>query len=69
MAYRDNELDNIIADLGDLASARTHYERVLELTEATIDRDHPHVAAWRNSFGTVLRELGDLAGAAPKTEV
>jgi hypothetical protein len=65
VAYTHNELGNILADLGDLA--RTHYERVLELTEATIGRDHPHVATWRDSLGTVLLELGDLAGA--RTEV
>jgi Tetratricopeptide repeat len=43
-------------------------ERALEIGEAALGPDHPRVAAWRNSLGGVLRELGDVNGARAQYE-
>ena len=63
MAIRHNNLGLVLADLGDLAGARTHLEQALEIGQATLGPDHPDMAAWHSNLGLVLRELGDLAGA------
>jgi tetratricopeptide (TPR) repeat protein len=49
------------ARLGRLAPAA--YERALGIDERIYGPDHPNVAIRVNNLGTVLRDLGDLAGA------
>jgi hypothetical protein len=43
MATRHSNLGTMPADLGDLAGARTHYERALEIGQATLRPNHPMV--------------------------
>ncbi|HEX6112455.1 MAG TPA: tetratricopeptide repeat protein [Geminicoccaceae bacterium] len=42
---------------------RRAFERALRIDEASFGPDHPHVAIRVNNLGSVLRALGDLAGA------
>ena len=44
------------------------YERALAIGEAALGPDHPTVATWRNNLGSVLQDLGDLAGARAQFE-
>jgi tetratricopeptide (TPR) repeat protein len=44
MANPHSNLGNALADLGDLAGARSHYERALEIGQAFSAPDHPKVA-------------------------
>ena len=53
----------MLQDLGDLAGARTQYERALAISEAALGPDHPNIGTVRNNLGGVLQALGDLAGA------
>jgi len=48
--------------------ARVNYERALKISEAALGPDHPNVAIHVNGLGTVLRNLGDLAGAKASFE-
>jgi hypothetical protein len=43
-------------------------ERALAIGEATLGPDHPDVAIRRNNLGSVLQDLGDLAGAKKQLE-
>ena len=54
--------------LGDLAGARTQYERALQISEAALGPDHPDVGARRDNLGSVLQDLGDLPGARTQYE-
>jgi Tetratricopeptide repeat len=58
VADRQNNLGTVLADLGDLAGARTHQERALEIIEATLGPDHPNVAILRRNLHGVLQQLG-----------
>jgi tetratricopeptide (TPR) repeat protein len=61
IALRVNNLGNVLKDLGDLAGARTAFERALAIGET--GPDHPQVVIYINNLGEVLRAQGDLAGA------
>jgi len=46
------------ATWGDLAGARTHYERALKIGQATLGPDHPNVAIFRRNLEDVVQQLG-----------
>jgi hypothetical protein len=69
VAYRHNELGSILTDLGNLAGVRTHHERAIKITEATVGSDHPDLATRHSNLGLVLADLGDLAGARTQLEL
>jgi Tetratricopeptide repeat len=48
----------VLRQLGDLADARTHIERALEIGQATLGPNHPSVAKFRGNLDDVLRQLG-----------
>ena len=54
--------------MGDLAGARTHLERALEITQTTVGPDHSDMAVWHTNLGLVLADVGDLAGARTHLE-
>ena len=57
----------MLQDLGDLAGARTQFERALQISEAALGPDHPDVAlAQQPRRGAAT--LGDLAGARAQLE-
>jgi tetratricopeptide (TPR) repeat protein len=58
VAWRCDELGNVLQDLGDPASARVQYERALAIGEAALGPDHPTVATFRNDLGSALQDLG-----------
>jgi hypothetical protein len=51
-------LATVLVDLGDLAGARTQFERALEITEATLGPDHPNMAIFRRNLDSDVRQLG-----------
>ena len=63
MAIRVNNLAGVFYALGDLAGAKEHYERALEIGESVYGKDHPQVAIYVNNLGMALQDLGDLARA------
>jgi tetratricopeptide (TPR) repeat protein len=67
-AVTETSLGLVLRDLGDLAGARPHYERALEITEVAFGPNHPDVATARGNLGGVLWDLGDLAGARAQLE-
>jgi hypothetical protein len=48
----------VLTDLGDLAGARTHHERALEIGQATRRPDHPTIATFRDNLDHALQQLG-----------
>jgi hypothetical protein len=58
MATRHNNLGLVLRDQGDLTGARTHQERALEITEATLGPDHPTMAMYRHHLDDVVQQLG-----------
>jgi hypothetical protein len=57
--FSHSNLGNVLADLGDLTSARAEHERALEIGQATLDPDHPTIAVLRRNLDHVLQRLGD----------
>jgi len=57
----------VLNDLGDLAGARAALERALGIDERVYGPDHPKVATSVNNLGSVLQDLGDLAGAGRRS--
>jgi hypothetical protein len=57
MASRHNELGIVLQNLGALARAPTHLEQALELSQATLDPDHPNVAILRGNLDSVGQRL------------
>ncbi len=47
----------MLADLGDLAGARTHYERALAIDQAALGAKHPTVADDRLRLDRILQQL------------
>jgi len=58
LGSRHSQLGSVLRQLGDLAGARTHQERALEITQATLGPDHSNMAAIRDNLDTVVRQLG-----------
>jgi hypothetical protein len=58
MGIWHGNLGNVLADLGDLAAARTEYKRAVEIGQATFGSDHPNTAAFRDNLDDVLQQLG-----------
>jgi hypothetical protein len=66
-----NHLGTVLRELGDLAGARTKYERALEIGQAILGADHPSLAifppqprhcpaaAWRWVAETQLRQFAE----------
>ena len=52
-------LGTVLVDLGDLAGARTHHERTLEIGQATLGADHPSMVTFRANLDHALQQLGD----------
>jgi hypothetical protein len=48
----------VLADLGDPAGTRTHHERALAITEATLGPDHPNAALIRRDLDSVVQAGG-----------
>jgi tetratricopeptide (TPR) repeat protein len=53
----------LLQEQGDLASARTLYERALAIREKVLGPQHPATATSLNNLALLLQEQGDLAGA------
>jgi tetratricopeptide repeat protein len=51
-------LGTVLRQLGDLAAARTHHERALEIGQATLGPDHPDMATFRDNLNDALQQLG-----------
>jgi Tfp pilus assembly protein PilF len=62
-AHSLTNLAFFLHDQGDLAGARTLYERTLTIYEASLGPDHSYTALGLDNLGTVLHDQGDLAGA------
>jgi eukaryotic-like serine/threonine-protein kinase len=58
MATLYSNLGLVLADLGDLASARTLFERALNIGQATLGPNHPDMAALCDNLDDVLQQLG-----------
>lgn len=63
VATRLNNLGRVLQDLGDMAGARSCYDRALAIDEKAYGPDHRNVAVRLNNLGTLLRDSGDVAGA------
>ena len=63
-----SNLATILADLGDLAGARSNMERAIAIDEKAYDADHPTLALRYSNLATILADLGDLAGARARME-
>jgi tetratricopeptide (TPR) repeat protein len=64
-----HSLAGVLHAQGDLAGARAHLERSLEITQKVHGtQDHPNVAASLHALAGVLRAQGDLASARDRLE-
>ena len=57
MAIRHSNLGSVLTDLGDLAGARTHHERILAIGQATLRPNHPTMATFRDNLDHALQQL------------
>ena len=48
--------------------ARAQFERALTISKVALGPDHPDIGVRRNNLGTVLHDMGDLAGARTQYE-
>ena len=64
VALAHHSLGRILIQKGDVAAARRHHERGLEMREATLDATHPMVAKSLLQLATVLRMQGAAERAA-----
>jgi len=55
MAAWQSNFGAVLAELGDLTGARTHYERALAIGQATLGPDHPKVTIYRRNLGDVVQ--------------
>ena len=67
-AIRRNNLGRVLRDLGDLAGARTQYERALQISEAALGPDHPDIGHLAQQPRRRAAGLGDLPGARTQLE-
>jgi hypothetical protein len=58
-AWCRDTLGRVLHELGDLVGARAQFERALQIGEAALGPDHPHVATWRSNLGRVLQDLDE----------
>ncbi len=63
-----NNLGSVLGAEGDLAGARAHLERAVQVAEAAFGPDHADVGTCLNNLGSVLQDQGDLAGARANYE-
>ncbi len=65
MAQVLNNLANLYTELGQYAKAEPLYRRSLEIKEAKLGKDHPHVADSLNNLAILYHRLGQYAKAEP----
>ena len=59
------DLAGLLWDQGDLACARSLFERALRINEDKFGPDHSETARTLNNLGALLRDQGDLVAARP----
>jgi Tfp pilus assembly protein PilF len=63
-----NDLAVLLQAQGELAVARTNFERALAIREKMLGPEHPKTAHVLNNLGLLLRDLGELEAARPYLE-
>ncbi len=58
-----NNLGYLWRAMGDLAAARSCYEKALEITRRLLGNEHPRTAISLDNVGYILQRMGDLAAA------
>ncbi len=63
-----NNLARTLKDQGDLAAARSLFERVVRIREKVLGAEHPETASSLNNLAALLRAQGDYMAARPLYE-